>query len=463
MASSLSLKRGRCESDSVSSARLSPVVVFSPGPGCTVSSEWMISWKEMLEDALDAVEVITVQQLYSSGELSRQYDAASYHGFCARMAARKYPGHPLVLAGRSLGSRLSCLVEAKEGVEVAAVICLGYPLEGMTGAVEDDEALMQVKAPIIFVQGSKDVFCPLGKLEAIRKKMNCYNELHVVDGGNHSFRIGKRHLLANQLTQDEVEMKAVGVIASFISSCLRGASLGRQVQQIQVASTLFPLNHHQNKDAGNTSSSLSPVVVFAPGSSAPSSSSWMFRWKVMLKNALDAIEVITFDYPYMIGEKKRAPPKAERLVRFHKDIVKQATEKYPGHPLILAGKAMGARVSCMVAGEVDVAASVVVCLGYPLKSLVRATLNDSLMQLLVPVMFVQGSNDVFCPFDMLQSVRQKLKCRSRLHVVDGGDHSLKISVEQKLEDGSTQHEADMDAVGTVASFVSSCLTHMKSQ
>ncbi|CAI0408658.1 unnamed protein product, partial [Linum tenue] len=294
--------------------------------------------------------------------------------------------------------------------------------KGMTGAVEDDEALMQVKAPVIFVQGSKDVFCPLGKLEATRKKMNCYNELHVVDGGNHSFRIGKRHLLANQLTQDEVEMKAVGVIASFI--IVSGAFLGRQVQQIQVASTLFPLNHHQNKDAGNTSSSLSPVVVFAPGSSAPSSSSWMFRWKVMLKNALDAIEVITFDYPYMIGEKKRAPPKAERLVRFHKDIVKQATEKYPGHPLILAGKAMGARVSCMVAGEVDVAASAVVCLGYPLKSLVRATLNDSLMQLLVPVMFVQ---------------------------------------EQKLEDGSTQHEADMDAVGAVASFVSSCLTHKKSQ
>ena len=43
------------------------------------------------------------------------------------------------------------------------------------------------------------------------------------------------------------------------------------------------------------------------------------------------------------GGKKGAPPKAEKLVKFHADMVKKAAAKHPGHPLILAGKSMGSR------------------------------------------------------------------------------------------------------------------------
>lgn len=50
-----------------------------------------------------------------------------------------------------------------------------------------------------------------------------------------------------------------------------------------------------------------------------------------------------FDLLDISGGKKRAPPKAEKLVDFHKDIVKKAVAKYPEHPLILAGKSMGSR------------------------------------------------------------------------------------------------------------------------
>ncbi|KMT11934.1 hypothetical protein BVRB_5g098980 [Beta vulgaris subsp. vulgaris] len=112
---------------------------------------------------------------------------------------------------------------------------------------------------------------------------------------------------------------------------------------------------------------LSPLVVFAHGAGAPSTSDWMIRWKEMLGEALHAVEVVTFDYPYLAGGKKRAPPKAEKLVEFHADMVKKAVAEYPGHPLILAGKSMGSRVSCMVASQKNISASAIVCLGYPLK------------------------------------------------------------------------------------------------
>ncbi len=43
------------------------------------------------------------------------------------------------------------------------------------------------------------------------------------------------------------------------------------------------------------------------------------------------------------GGKRKVPPKADKLVEFHSDIVKKTVAKYPGHPLILAGKSMGSR------------------------------------------------------------------------------------------------------------------------
>lgn len=84
------------------------------------------------------------------------------------------------------------------------------------------------------------------------------------------------------------------------------------------------------------SSYSSPVVIFAHGAGAPSSSDWMIRWKDKLKKSLSAVEVITFDYPYIAGGKRRVPPKAEKLVQFHLDLVKETAAKFPGHPLILA-------------------------------------------------------------------------------------------------------------------------------
>ncbi|GFP84352.1 hypothetical protein PHJA_000578900 [Phtheirospermum japonicum] len=63
----------------------------------------------------------------------------------------------------------------------------------------------------------------------------------------------------------------------------------------------------------------------------------------MLAEALNAIEVVTFDYPYITGKKRWAPPNAEKLVDYHCEIVKKTMANYPGHPLVLAGKSMGSR------------------------------------------------------------------------------------------------------------------------
>lgn len=210
--------------------------------------------------------------------------------------------------------------------------------------------------------------------------------------------------------------------------------------------------NHQSGKARESSSS--PLVVFAHGAGAPSTSDWMIRWKEMLGKALNAVEVVTFDYPYLSGGKKRAPPKAEKLVDFHADVVKKAVAKYPGHPLILVGKSMGSRVSCMVASREDISVLAIICLGYPLKGMNGAIRDEVLVQLTVPIMFVQGSKDGLCPLDKLEAVRKKIGPINELHVIEGGDHSFKIAKKHLQAAGSSQSDAEESAVQAIASFVS---------
>ncbi|XP_076945207.1 uncharacterized protein LOC143616191 [Bidens hawaiensis] len=178
----------------------------------------------------------------------------------------------------------------------------------------------------------------------------------------------------------------------------------------------------------------------------------MIRWKNLLADSLNAVEVVTFDYPYI--SKRKPPPKAVKLVEFHSDFVKTVAAKYPKHPLILAGKSMGSRVSCMVAAENSIRASAVVCFGYPLKGPKGTIRDEPLLQLTVPTMFVQGTKDGLCSLESLEAVRKKMKASSKLHVVENGDHSINIGKKNLELAGITQEEAEQSAVESVAMFVS---------
>lgn len=46
--------------------------------------------------------------------------------------------------------------------------------------------------------------------------MKCENELHVIDGGDHSFKIGKKFQESTGVNQDEAERAAVEAIAHFV-------------------------------------------------------------------------------------------------------------------------------------------------------------------------------------------------------------------------------------------------------
>ncbi len=114
-----------------------------------------------------------------------------------------------------MGSRVGCHVSLQE--KVAGLVCLGYPLCAMGDRAKiRDEILRALSTPILFVQGTRDSFCPLDLLEGIRAGMKAPNFLHLVEGGDHSLGVSKRQLQASGETKEDVDRRILKAIAGFV-------------------------------------------------------------------------------------------------------------------------------------------------------------------------------------------------------------------------------------------------------
>jgi uncharacterized protein len=162
--------------------------------------------------------------------------------------------------------------------------------------------------------------------------------------------------------------------------------------------------------------------------------------------------VETFDYDYMRDGRKRPDP-LRQLVAAHRKALNQAREGYRPEVTILAGKSMGGRVGCHVSLEEKVEG--LICLGYPLCAMGdRTKLRDEVLRALTtPILFVQGTRDSLCPLDLLERVRAEMKAPNFLHVVEGGDHSLRIPKRLLQASGETQEDMDHKIFRTIAAFV----------
>jgi uncharacterized protein len=189
-----------------------------------------------------------------------------------------------------------------------------------------------------------------------------------------------------------------------------------------------------------------PVLIFAPGAGAPSTSPWMRRFAKRLA-ALG--RVAPFDYPYML-EGRKAPDRQPKLIEAHRAALAKATGKAHG-PIVLIGKSMGSRIGCHVSLD-EPAVRALVCFGYPLRGGSGTLRDEVLLALRAPILFVQGSRDSLCPIDVLQGVRTKMRARSDLYVVDGGNHSLELSQKALRAQGTTADEVEQRIIDQVRLF-----------
>ena len=129
-------------------------------------------------------------------------------------AVRARRDGPLCIGGKSMGGRVATQVATRDGVEVAGLVLLGYPLHPPGKPAQLRAAhLPLVRAPMLFVQGSRDAFGTPAELAPVLDGLPAAT-LFVVDGGDHSLAVPKK--LGG--SEEQTRARVAGEVVAF---CLR--------------------------------------------------------------------------------------------------------------------------------------------------------------------------------------------------------------------------------------------------
>lgn len=201
------------------------------------------------------------------------------------------------------------------------------------------------------------------------------------------------------------------------------------------------------------------AFLFAPGAGAPSSSDWM---QAMARRLESMGRVECFDYTYQ-RDGRRSPDRLPALIAAHRAAYERLRARHAG-PLVFIGKSMGSRVGCHLANQLaESGPAALVCLGYPLVGQSGKMRDAVLVELGTPILFIEGTRDPLCPLDRLAEVRRRMTAPNELQVVEGGDHSLRVSARALAAQGRTQSDVDAEIVGAVGGFVDRALAPGRGQ
>jgi predicted alpha/beta-hydrolase family hydrolase len=160
--------------------------------------------------------------------------------------------------------------------------------------------------------------------------------------------------------------------------------------------------------------------------------------------------VVRADLPYR-GAGRSTPPAAEKSIAGFIEEFEQVRERFgPDARWVVGGRSYGGRVASMaVAGGLEVAG--LLLYSYPLHrpgdpSQIRV---DHFPRIAVPSLFLEGTNDPFCKLDLLKAHLGDLGAEATIHVIPGGDHSLKVARANAPDGVARSEKAVVGSLGQV--------------
>jgi len=190
-------------------------LVLAHGAGAPQTHPFMVAMAEAI--AARGVEVVTFDFLYARGprRAPDRNDVLEATWLAAIEAVRARGPRRLFIGGKSMGGRIATQVAARDDVSVEGIVLLGYPLHPPGKPEQLRRAhLPRVRAPMLFVQGSRDAFGTPAELAPVLEGLAAGTRLFVVEGGDHSFGLPRSQGESPERTRARIADEVVRFIAS---------------------------------------------------------------------------------------------------------------------------------------------------------------------------------------------------------------------------------------------------------
>ena len=184
-----------------------------------------------------------------------------------------------------------------------------------------------------------------------------------------------------------------------------------------------------------------PIVVCAHGAGNDMRNASLMGFAEGLAD--EKIACLRFNFPYKERGSKAPDPPHVLLDAWRAAFV-EAREI--GEAVWVSGKSMGGRIGSMAVAE-GMPAAGLVFLGYPLHPPGKPDrIRDAhLDDVRVPMLFIQGTQDSFARWDLLEGVVKRLADRAVLHPIEGGDHSFRVRGRPRDDRGTGRELAGIAA------------------
>jgi predicted alpha/beta-hydrolase family hydrolase len=194
-------------------------LILGHGAGAGQRSGFMVDFARAL--AALGVDVITFNFLYI--EQGRKIpDRAPTLEACYRAVIETVHAkvtsarHALFIGGKSMGGRIATQVAAADPeLRLTGLVLLGYPLHPPGKPTERrDKHLPAIGRPMLFVQGTRDAFGTADELAPVLATIQPAPSVHVVIGGDHSFKLPRKDPAAQAAVYAGVQRAIVDFITA---------------------------------------------------------------------------------------------------------------------------------------------------------------------------------------------------------------------------------------------------------
>ena len=205
------------------SSRAGITFIFAHGAGADQLSGFMQLYASGLAER--GLDVLTFNFLYKEHRKNAPDPKAKLE-LCYRrvieatLAHKKLKNNRVVIGGKSMGGRIASqvaaeLAEAGDPLakKIDGLVFLGYPLHPPGNPAKlRTEHLKSIPMPMLFMQGTRDSLGTPDEIRPFLKNLNA--KIHVIEGGDHSFKAPKKF----GLTQEQIHDGAMDEIVRWSQS-----------------------------------------------------------------------------------------------------------------------------------------------------------------------------------------------------------------------------------------------------